>query len=391
MVKTYPNIELISRDGASICSKAATESHPGAKQVTDRFHLIKSLSEAVDAFLTREYSSRIAIPRTEKKSIEIEALYSTANRSQRIRFAKAKRNEGMTESEIASLLHSATLTVRRYLAIPDEEIPEDSLNALELKHERTIASKKQEAENARRLYEDGYSVERIGIIMHHNSDTIKRLLDPANEFVNGHYDVKMNGKLAPYHDEIIEMRSKGIPYTEIHRIISLKGYQGSVAALRMFIQKERSHVTRLKQENEDVEYVARKSLSRLIYQKLDKVTTITKEQFEAVLGKYPQLAHVYDLLGEFRKIMFSKDASKLESWMERAECFDIPEIQTFINSTSRDITAVRNAIENAYSNGLAEGSVNKIKVVKRIMYGRNSFELLRAKVLLREIKRCEVT
>ena len=50
-----------------------------------------------------------------------------------------------------------------------------------------------------------------------------------------------------------------------------------------------------------------------------------------------------------------------------------------------DIDAVKNAIKYKYNNGLAEGSVNKIKVIKRIMYGRNSFELLKAKVLFGEL------
>lgn len=54
-----------------------------------------------------------------------------------------------------------------------------------------------------------------------------------------------------------------------------------------------------------------------------------------------------------------------------------------------DINAVKNGIKLKYNNGLAEGSVNKIKVIKRIMYGRNSFDLLKAKVLLHEQFRCE--
>ena len=51
---------------------------------------------------------------------------------------------------------------------------------------------------------------------------------------------------------------------------------------------------------------------------------------------------------------------------------------------------MKNEISMQYNNGLAEGSVNKLKVIKRIMYGRNSFELLKAKVLLHEQFRCEI-
>lgn len=51
---------------------------------------------------------------------------------------------------------------------------------------------------------------------------------------------------------------------------------------------------------------------------------------------------------------------------------------------------MKNGISMQYNNGLVEGSVNKLKVIKRIMYGRNSFELLKAKVLLHEQFRCEI-
>ena len=62
-------------------------------------------------------------------------------------------------------------------------------------------------------------------------------------------------------------------------------------------------------------------------------------------------------------------------------------IDSFVNGLRRDIDAVKKAVELDYNNGLAEGSVNKLKVVKRIMYGRNSFELLKAKLLRLELKR----
>ena len=60
----------------------------------------------------------------------------------------------------------------------------------------------------------------------------------------------------------------------------------------------------------------------------------------------------------------------------------IPEIDSFLNGIERDFEAVKNGIKYDYNNGLAEGSVNKIKVIKRIMYGRCSFDILKQKVLL---------
>ena len=63
----------------------------------------------------------------------------------------------------------------------------------------------------------------------------------------------------------------------------------------------------------------------------------------------------------------------------------IPELKSFIDGLKHDISAVKNAIMFDYNNGLAEGSVTKIKLIKRIMYGRNSFTLLKAKVLMHEL------
>ena len=70
---------------------------------------------------------------------------------------------------------------------------------------------------------------------------------------------------------------------------------------------------------------------------------------------------------------------KLDAWLVKLEKFNIPELQTYVNSIRQDIVAVKNGIAMQYNNGLAEGSVNKLKVIKRIMYGRNSFELIESK------------
>ena len=83
-------------------------------------------------------------------------------------------------------------------------------------------------------------------------------------------------------------------------------------------------------------------------------------------------------------MIYSKNPKGLEEWIRKLYDVDIAELNTYANDISKDIEAVKNGIQLAYNNGLAEGYTNKIKVVKRIMYGRNSFELLKAKVLLHE-------
>lgn len=195
----------------------------------------------------------------------------------------------------------------------------------------------------------------------------------------------MPGKLAPYEQEVIEMRAQGITYKKIHECICEKGYTGTIASLRVFMQKERTHLKSLsKNENEPVEYIPRKSLCQLIYRKLENVNGLTQEQYEAIIGKYPILGKIYSKLREFHRIVFSQQSVKLDAWIMEAEQLQIDELNTYINGLRNDLTAVKNGIDFKYNNGLAEGSVNKIKLTKRIMYGRNSFMLLKAKLLLNE-------
>ena len=81
-------------------------------------------------------------------------------------------------------------------------------------------------------------------------------------------------------------------------------------------------------------------------------------------------------------IIKAKKPEALLAWMENALSLGLPELDAFVNGLKQDIDAVMNAISSELSNGLAEGGINKIKVIKRIMYGRCSFQTLRNKCLM---------
>lgn len=120
----------------------------------------------------------------------------------------------------------------------------------------------------------------------------------------------------------------------------------------------------------------------LLYKEIDSVKDITKKQLDKALNVYPELKIIYDIAKDFKALFFSKREFDLESWMERAKTLNIKELNSFISGIQRDLEAVKSSIKYGFRNGLAEGTVNKIKVIKRIMYGRCSFEMLRKKVLL---------
>lgn len=193
---TFPNIQVVSRDGATTYSSATTNSHPEAIQVSDRFHLIKGLSEVITKYMIRKFPARVEIPVTKAVLEEIKILHNTANRALRIRFAHQKRKEGLTIADIALLLHSTPTTVSKYLNIPEQNIPDDSTTSRAKQHQLSIQQKQQEVSEARNLAKDGYPIEQIASMMHHTYKTIQTYLDPSYSLVNGHYNVRIPGKLA---------------------------------------------------------------------------------------------------------------------------------------------------------------------------------------------------
>ena len=72
---------------------------------------------------------------------------------------------------------------------------------------------------------------------------------------------------------------------------------------------------------------------------------------------------------------------QLEEWTERAKASGIAELKAFAVKLLQDTEAVVAAMTLPYSQGQTEGRINKLKLVKRSMYGRGNFDLLRQRVL----------
>jgi len=83
----------------------------------------------------------------------------------------------------------------------------------------------------------------------------------------------------------------------------------------------------------------------------------------------------------FRGILRSKDTQKFDVWLNDAQQSGIYAIHRFARTLRRDVDAVRNSLTKGWSNGQTEGQINRLKTLKRAMYGRASTELLRARML----------
>jgi transposase len=89
-----------------------------------------------------------------------------------------------------------------------------------------------------------------------------------------------------------------------------------------------------------------------------------------------------DLLSqEFVTLLKERQAEALDSWLKRAKACHVTELASFVNGIRRDYAAVRAAFSCEWSNGITEGHVNRLKFLKRQMFGRAHLDLLRVKVL----------
>ncbi len=95
----------------------------------------------------------------------------------------------------------------------------------------------------------------------------------------------------------------------------------------------------------------------------------------------PSFATMRSLAMRLNGILRGRQADPLPSWIDDAIETNLAPIVRFARTLNRDFEAVKNAIEMPWSNGQAEGQINRLKTLKRAMYGRASPELLRARML----------
>ena len=74
--------------------------------------------------------------------------------------------------------------------------------------------------------------------------------------------------------------------------------------------------------------------------------------------------------------------TKWEAWLVKVKACGIPQLKNYAKGLEKDRAAVEGAIFSKCSNGQVEGQVNKLKAIKRQMYGRGTFQCLRKRVLL---------
>ncbi|MGO8948019.1 MAG: transposase [Ktedonobacterales bacterium] len=95
----------------------------------------------------------------------------------------------------------------------------------------------------------------------------------------------------------------------------------------------------------------------------------------------PTIQQTQDLVVQFRKLLRARDVAGFRAWLPQACRSTVPEVRGFARGLQRDRLAVEAAFVYAWNTGQVEGHVNRLKMLKRQMFGRASFDLLKQRVL----------
>jgi transposase len=114
----------------------------------------------------------------------------------------------------------------------------------------------------------------------------------------------------------------------------------------------------------------------------DSLTPDETFKLKTVLARCPALDATAGHVHAFAEMMNARTGHQLPGWIEKVQADDLPELHSFVNGVRSDQLAVTAGLTLPFSSGAVEGQVNRIKMLKRQMFGRAGLDLLRKRVLL---------
>lgn len=237
------------------------------------------------------------------------------------------------------------------------------------------------------------SITTISSIVKKDWRTVKKYITGNPEELCHNKSPMRQSRLDCYTNEIITFIKLGMTQSSIARELIRKGYTGTETNARMYIcliaQKYGLTLSKYGQNPgkyskdgnmmSEFDCVTRKAIFNHLW--MDE--KLAKNRYYLIWEKYPILQVLEKCIRQFREIFDKKIMNLLYIFIDRYKRSSMKELSSFANGLKHDLSAVENAVASPLSNGFVEGINNKIKEVKRTMYGRCRKELLAAKLMLR--------
>ncbi len=351
--KDHPEVEVVSRDRAGLYAEAARQGAPQARQVADRFHLLQNFRETVERQLGR-YEAPIP------------------------------------DSHVNPDDSQATL-----LLPAQSDCASDSVTQKRLMRRGRLAVRQQLFDEIRALFEGGSSVgeiaHKLGLGRRRVERWVRRIDLPDRN------TMASTPSTPAYFGVLLERRwAEGI--TKVRHLfaeIRHRGYTGSFSHLARFLAPWRSGEPSLEgDEQEEPAPVRVRTLDPMTGRVISPLTAaalcvkprgqMTARQVanvDALKAASAEFTAMRRLAMRFRGLLRGGTAEGLDAWLIDARASGIYAMQRFAKTIRQDLEAVRNAMSEPWSNGQTEGQINRLKTLKRAMYGRAGVELIRARMM----------
>lgn len=324
-LQAHPSVTVLARDRADAYALAGRQAAPDALQVADRFHLVRNVSEALKTLLhAHRWRPAPPVPQPEGPLPTAVATPGSPADAPRPAPQPTPRKCAVWE------------TVQQYRGLGPSLRQIARAGGLDRRTVRTYLTADQPPV---------YAMRRPRPI-----------------------------QLTPYMGSHTARWAPGCHHARrlYHELVQ-QGYQGSESMVRLVVHPWRTRPPA----------VTPSQLARLLLQPVGRLTKADRNTLEDVLHANPLLAQGYQLNPRFQALLADRDVGAFEHWLHEAETSALPSFQSLARSFRQDADAIIAALTTSWSTGPCEGQICRVKLLKRLGYGRAKLDLLRQRILHR--------
>lgn len=357
-LKEHPGIEVVSRDRAKAYEKGIKEGAPNAIQVADRFHLLQNLAQTLYELF--------GIHSKDLKEVE-----------------QAQHQNSLIKDEENIVVSTSPTDAPPPVKQKDKA---EQRRAARLENHQKTWELHSQGMNA------GVIAQKLGIS---RTTVFRNLRNPTFVERRGRSD-KGRTLVSYYQDYIIKRWNEGCRETKIiFEEIKQQGYSGSYATVTRYTARLRECQGLKKRQRYSTKPLPKiikpskkpltpYSATWLILGSSDSEISESKreELITSLKVKNPSLRQGIELAENFISLIRQRKEEELDSWLNQAYNSILSPFSRFAKSLLEDYSAVKAAVTMPWSNGPVEGQINRLKMLKRQMYGRAKIDLLTRRFLL---------
>jgi transposase len=352
-LQAHPGVGVITRDRSRAYADGAQQGAPDAIQVADRFHLLQNLAEALD----QVFNAHAHI---------LEAV-----------------NEALHQAPVAR--PDGTVAV----PVPPPSSPR---TAQELAHQRQ-AQRRALHQQIWALHQQGGPAGAIAQQLGIGKNTVFRYLHAATLPERQRRADRGRSILTPYHAYLLTRWNAGHrDAVRLFRELQQRGYTGSYPTVARYAQRLRQaqgQAPRQRRPRQTLPAVAKPAARHLTARRATWLVLRQPERLETdeaallaqLQAQHPEVAAAIALAQDFAQLVRERQPDQLDPWLARAAESLLAPLQRLAKGIRDDYEAVKAGITLPWSNGPVEGHINRLKMLKRQMFGRAKLDLLQQRFL----------